>query len=168
MITTKTLTLTNGTAKVAYEFFNAMLQRDGANPEFSYLCYQNAVTLAEPYNGIISQLYNENTDEEFVKFRNEYSKLAMKYADRDPSTGKELYNKDGSLKITENIVEFNEASKKLAEENKEAISNHDTKVNASMEFLAKNAANYELVTIPVSAFPNWTLPVIVGVFGNAE
>lgn len=160
----KAITLKNGQVKGIYEYFVNVLQQDGKNAVFSYMVYKNAEKLAEAYGKITSKIYNENTDVAFQEFRKKASDLVSQFADRDEQGNIKLDDK-GQVLITEQIAEFREADKKLAEENKQMLEARQAKINESMQYL-ELTNEYSMLTIELKDFPNDAAPGIVGIFAE--
>lgn len=160
----KAITLKNGQVKGIYEYFVTQLQQDGKNAVFSYMVYKNAEKLATAYNEIVSKIYNENTDAAFQEFKKKASELVGQFADRDEQ-GNIKFDDKGQVLITEQIAEFREADKKLAEENKQMLEARQAKINESVKYL-EMTNEYSLLTIALTDFPNATSPGIVGIFAE--
>lgn len=128
------------------------------------MVYKNAEKLAESYNNIVSKIYNENADVAFQEFKKKASELVAQFADRDEQ-GNIKFDEKGQVIITEQIAEFKEADKKLAEENKDMLEARQTKINESMKYLEIHG-EYSLLTIELKDFPNDTAPGIVGIFAD--
>lgn len=160
----KAITLKNGQVKGIYEYFVNVLQHDGKNAVFSYMVYKNAEKLATAYNEIVSKIYNENADAAFQEFKKKASELVRQFADRDEQ-GNIKFDDKGQVLITEQIAEFREADKKLAEENKELLKARQEKINESVQYL-ELSDEYSLITIKLTDFPNDAAPGIVGIFAD--
>ena len=160
----KALVLKNGQVKGIYEYFVKILQQDGKNAVFSYMVYKNAEKLAPAYAEIMNKIYIENADVAFQEFKKKASELIGQFADRDEQ-GNFKRDENGQIMITEQIAEFREADKKLAEENKELLEARQTKINESMQYL-ELTNEFSLLTIQLSDFPNDAAPGIVGIFAE--
>lgn len=160
----KAITLKNGQVKGIYEYFVNVLQQDGKNAVFSYMVYKNAEKLTTAYNKIVSKIYNENADAAFQEFKKKASELVGQFADRDEQ-GNIKFDDKGQVLITEQIAEFREADKKLAEENKELLEARQEKINESVQYL-ELSDEYSLITIKLTDFPNDAAPGIVGIFAD--
>jgi len=128
------------------------------------MVYKNAEKLATAYNEIVSKIYNENTDAAFQEFKKKASELVRQFADRDEQ-GNIKFDDKGQVLITEQIAEFREADKKLAEENKELLKARQEKINESVQYL-ELSDEYSLITIKLTDFPNDAAPGIVGIFAD--
>lgn len=128
------------------------------------MIYKNAEKLAAKYGEIISKIYIETADADFEKFKKDASDLVVKFADRDEQ-GNIKRDETGKIMITEQIAEFKEADKKLAEENKEMLDARQAKINESLKYL-EMTNEYSLLTIKLSDFPNEASPGIVGIFAE--
>jgi len=128
------------------------------------MVYKNAEKLATAYNEIVSKIYNENTDAAFQEFKKKASELVRQFADRDEQ-GNIKFDDKGQVLITEQIAEFREADKKLAEENKELLKARQEKINESVKYL-ELSDEYSLITIKLTDFPNDAAPGIVGIFAD--
>ena len=128
------------------------------------MVYKNAEKLAEAYGKIVSKIYNENTDVAFQEFKKKASELVIAYADRDEQ-GNIKRDDKGQILITEQIAEFKEADRKLAEEIKELLEARQARINESVQYL-ELSDEYSLITIKLSDFPNDAAPGIVGIFAE--
>jgi len=128
------------------------------------MVYKNAEKLATAYNEIVSKIYNENADAAFQEFKKKASELVRQFADRDEQ-GNIKFDDKGQVLITEQIAEFREADKKLAEENKELLKARQEKINESVQYL-ELSDEYSLITIKLTDFPNDAAPGIVGIFAD--
>lgn len=158
----KTITLKRSQVKGIYEYFANLLQQEGKNAEFSYLIYKNAETLAQEYANIINTIYDENRDVAYKKFEQENKQLLIKYADRDEQ-GNPIRLENGTLKITEQIAEYEQEMKRLFDENKQMLEKRQQKIQESYKFL-NVPVEFNLLVMPISHFPDTTAPVIVGTF----
>lgn len=140
------------------------MQQDGKTAVFSYMIYKNAEKLASVYGEIVSKIYNENTDKDFMKFRQDANSLIAQFADKDEQ-GNIKFDANGQVIITEQIAEFKEADRKLTEENKSILAARQEKINESMKYLDMSN-EYSLITLGLSDFPNETAPGIVGIFAE--
>lgn len=128
------------------------------------MVYKNAEKLAEAYGKIASKIYDERNDAAFQEFRKKASDLVGQFADRDEQGNIKLDDK-GQVLITEQIAEFREADKKLAEENKQMLEARQAKIDESMKYL-EMTNEYSLLTIELKDFPNDAAPGIVGIFAE--
>lgn len=128
------------------------------------MVYKNAEKLTTAYNKIVSKIYNENADAAFQEFKKKASELVGQFADRDEQ-GNIKFDDKGQVLITEQIAEFREADKKLAEENKELLEARQEKINESVQYL-ELSDEYSLITIKLTDFPNDAAPGIVGIFAD--
>jgi len=128
------------------------------------MVYKNAEKLATAYNEIVSKIYNENADAAFQEFKKKASELVGQFADRDEQ-GNIKFDDKGQVLITEQIAEFREADKKLAEENKQMLEARQAKINESVKYL-ELSDEYSLITIKLTDFPNDAAPGIVGIFAD--
>ena len=158
----KTIVLKNGQVKGIYEYFAQQVQQEGKTAEFSYFVYKNAEILVEQYVKIMNTIYVEQTDTEFQKFTKENNELALKYADKDEQGNVIVEN--NNYKITKQETEFKRESEALQKKYEEVLKNRQQKIQESMQFL-EQTAEYSMIVMPITKFPDKTAPAIVGNYG---
>jgi len=163
MLEQRTLTLTNNQIKIICEYFAQQLQADGIDATYSYLCFKNYTTLAPLYNNIISSLYDEKLDAEFIKFKNDDSILRTQYAERD-ANGNVKFDSAGVPIITTNIETYKQKFNELIEKYKTALEERQRKIQNSYKLL-NDTTSVDVLTLKVSEFPNSIIPLVVGTFG---
>jgi hypothetical protein len=53
--------------KAAFEYFNSLMTKPGENPRYSQFIFNNFQALAGAYGKVKSEIYDRNTDPEFIK-----------------------------------------------------------------------------------------------------
>ncbi len=126
------------------------------------MIYKNVEILSGDYNNIVNTIYDERRDAKFAEFMSKTDELIVKYADRDEQGNPIAEN--NSYKITEQIAEFKQEREALEKEYADVLANRQQKIQESMQFL-DTSSEYSLIVLPITKFPNKTLPAIVGIFG---
>lgn len=143
-----------------FEEFNKKLFIDGINPTYSYFLFKNSEYLSIGYNKLRSEMYDERTEPDYPAMMAEQQQLIAKYADRNEQ-GNIIKDQYGNATINENIVEFNNENDKLMEKYKDLFEKIKNKPRINHELLSQEA-EYDLITLELSEFPNSTPPFIVG------
>lgn len=110
----------------------------------------------------MNTIYVEQTDTEFQKFTKENNELALKYADKDEQGNVIVEN--NNYKITKQETEFKRESEALQKKYEEVLKSRQQKIQESMQFL-EQTAEYSMIVMPITKFPDKTAPAIVGIFG---
>ncbi len=160
----KAITLKNGQVKGIYEYFINQIQREGKNAVYSYMIYKNAEKLAPTYNEIVSKIYNENLDTDFIMFKQQAGKLIEQYADRTED-GKIKFDENKQVLITEKFDEFKKANDELTLANKSMLDARQAKIAESTKYL-ELSNEFSVLTISLADFPADTAPGIVGLFAE--
>lgn len=158
------LRLTNYQIERILNEFNTKIFVPGISAKYSYFIYKNTEFLAEPYNKLMNELYDERKEPNFQEMVDAQNKLIMKYADRDEQ-GNIIKDENNVPVINENIVEFNNENDKLIEKYKELFDKIKKKDEYNHEIRSKED-EYDLVTLDLSEFPDVTPPFIVGLLNS--
>ena len=113
-------TLTNGQILDLANFIKGSYTQAGRTNMLSLLVSKNFETVTKLATDIRSKLYNQYSNESFVKYDNARNELINFYGDKDDN-GNIVYDNNRNVMITEKYVEFQEELTKLNEEYKSTI-----------------------------------------------
>lgn len=155
----------NSSLREIYEYCSSELaQQKGKNAMFSLLVYANELLLRPMYNELMSNWYNEREDKDFMEYVHKRDLLILKHADRG-NDGNVIYEAENRPRITENIVEFEDALNELNEASKDIIKHHDDSLNRNEE-LMNFVRNIPLFNMDPSYLPTDLPPRFVGYFAS--
>lgn len=116
-----TVTMTGLSIKEFYEFCSKSSESGkGDNPTFSLCLIGNEMLMRETYANLTSRLYTDTDVPKMMEFHNKNNELIMKYADRD-NYGSIVYEENGAPKISEMIVEYNNAYDLISKEYEDVL-----------------------------------------------
>lgn len=160
-----TVQLSNSSIREIYEYCVSELSKEkGKNAYFSMLVYANEILLRPVYNEIMSRWYNERNDKDFMEYIRQRDLLILKYADRN-NDGTIIYESENRPKITENIVEFENALNELNDKNEEVIKNNSSgnEMNVS---LMNEVRTITIFNLEESHIPDDLPPRMIGYFAS--
>lgn len=163
------LTMTKHAVIDLYEYCSKNMSEKGFNSYFSMAIVLNEMTLASSYNEILSKLYLEQNDAEYMEYAKKHNEILIKYADRD-TNGQIIYEQvpqgmSQQPQIKEMIVEFNEAEKQLQETYKNAIERSLKKPEVNGKVLAE-PIECQIVCVDLEKLPPALEPRMVGLFAG--
>ena len=155
--------LSNMQVKQIFEEFNARINEPGITAKYSWCMFKNCETLAQPYNALMSQLYDQRREPEFQKFMAEQDEIIKDCAKKDGN--KIVYDAKNQPVLDETrIDEFNSRSHELREKYKEFFIKSEEKLKGNAE-LFNTLVPVMLTKLEVNEFPNVAKPWVVGLLG---
>lgn len=163
------LNLTKRAVVDLYEYCAKNMNEKGYNSFFSMAIVLNEMTLGGIYNEIVSKLYLEQNDPEYMEYAQKHNELLLKYADRD-TNGQIIYEQvpqgmPQQPQIKEMIVEFNEEEGKLQETYKDAIARSLSKPEVNGKVLAE-PIECQVICVDLDKLPQSLEPRMVGLFAG--
>ena len=147
--------------KNVYEWMQNNLSNSEFFTEVALLIYNNITQMAPYYKEIITGCYDENQDKEYHEYVSAVRKLYMQYVDRNEQ-GEPKLDERGNPVVTEQIVEFTEAKKKLDSEHTDLIKRVQNKDATNAKYLQeKMTVEYFTLDYEEAKYDKLQLPPFV-------
>ncbi len=162
-----TVQLSNSSVREIYEYCSSELAKDkGRSAYFSLFVYAMELLIRPIYNEIMSKWYNERADKDFMEYIRQRDLLILKYADRN-NDGTVVYLTENQPKITENIVEFENAMTELDEKN-EVVLKKNSDGNAANAELMNEIRTISIFNLDIEHIPDDLPPHMIGYFASSS
>ena len=156
-------TLTNGQILDLANFIKGSYTQAGRTHTLSLLIAKNFEQIAKISNYIRSELYNQYSNESFVKYDNARNELINLYGDKDDN-GKLIYDNNRNVMNTEKYVEFQEELTKLNDEYKSTIDEVTKKLKENDEVLSEKQVINIIVAMDYTLLPPDLEPIFYTFF----
>lgn len=155
--------LTNMQIKQLFEEFNSKINEPGITAKYSWCMFKNCEVLAQPYNLLMSQLYDQRREPEFQKFAMENDQLIREYAKKN---GDQIVfdAKNQPVLDETRLEEYGKKVQELREKYAEFFKNSDEKMKGNAE-LFNTPVPVMLTKLEITEIPNVAKPWVVGLIG---
>lgn len=155
--------LTNMQVKQIFEEFNSRINEPGITAKYSWCMFKNCEVLAQPYNALMSQLYDQRREPEFQAFMAEQDEIVRECAKKNGD--QVVFDAKNQPVIDETkIEEFRTKSQALREKYKEFFMKSEEKLKTNTEIF-NTPVVVQLTKLEVNEFPNVAKPWVVGLLG---
>jgi hypothetical protein len=155
--------LTNMQIKQLFEEFNSKINEPGITAKYSWCMFKNCEVLAQPYNLLMSQLYDQRREPEFQKFAMENDQLIREFAKKN---GDQIVfdAKNQPVLDETRMEEYAKKVQELREKYAEFFKNSDEKMKGNAE-LFNTPVTVMLTKLEITEIPNVAKPWVVGLIG---
>ena len=161
MIEKKHIKIPRITVQSLFNYLSSLYNRDGFDIDFSLLIIKNIKEIEHHVNYINDGILKPDSDETYLKYKEELNNLHLRYADRDDQ-GNIIYgDSENEPLITEMVVEWNNEVNLLNDKYKDILVKYENYENNNEKFLEEKIVIEISVTDDLYSLPKEVAPFYI-------